>query len=134
MDAHPVVLFDGVCNLCNAVVNFVIDHDPDAMFRFAALQSDAARDRLAALGEPPPPPDPQTFLLLDEGTVYRESTAALLLLGKLRGPLRLMKVFLFVPRPIRDGVYRFIARHRYGWFGRTEACRMPTAELKARFL
>jgi predicted DCC family thiol-disulfide oxidoreductase YuxK len=134
MDQHPVVLFDGVCNLCNASVNFIIDRDPTAQFRFAALQSDVARERLTELGQPPPPTTPESILLLEGGHLYSESTAALRIAGHLRGPWRLLKALLVVPRPLRDAVYRLIARNRYAWFGRTDACRVPTPELKARFL
>lgn len=130
----PVVLFDGVCNLCNGFVNYLIDRDPDAVLRFAALQSEVARERLAALGELPPAPEPQSVLLIEDGRVYHRSTAALRVLGHLRSPVRFLKVLLIVPVPVRDVVYRFVARHRYRWFGRTEACRMPTPELKKRFL
>jgi predicted DCC family thiol-disulfide oxidoreductase YuxK len=132
--SHPVVLFDGVCNLCNASVNAVIDRDPDGRFHFASLQSPAARSLLAGLGAQPPPRDPDSVLLVQDGHVYRESTAALRIARQLRGPSRLLGAFLVVPRPLRDVIYRFVARHRYGWFGKAEACRVPTPDLAARFL
>jgi predicted DCC family thiol-disulfide oxidoreductase YuxK len=130
----PLVLFDGVCNLCNASVSFIIDHDPQSLFRFAALQSDAGRARLAAVGGPLPEGDPESIVLLDSGRVFTESTAALQIARHLSGPIRLTVVFLLIPRVIRDAVYRFIARHRYRWFGRTAACRVPTPEVRSRFL
>jgi predicted DCC family thiol-disulfide oxidoreductase YuxK len=131
---HPLILFDGVCNLCNASVNYVIDRDPAALFRFASLQSDTAEKRLGALGVVLPKGDPDSILLIEDGRVYRESTAALRIARLLKGPARWWAVFQIVPRPIRDAVYQFIARHRYRWFGRTDACRVPTPELASRFL
>ena len=126
---HPVVLFDGVCNLCNRAVQFIIRRDPAGTFHFASLQSDAARTlvgpRATAL---------DTFLLWEEGNVYDRSTAALRVARRLRGPVRLLTVFVVVPRPIRNAVYNLIARRRYQWFGRREECMVPTPELRARFL
>ncbi|QRK11617.1 thiol-disulfide oxidoreductase DCC family protein [Archangium violaceum] len=129
----PVVLFDGVCNLCNGVVNFIIDRDPSARFRFAALQSTQAAVLLAPLGRVPEA-DPQSFILVEDGRVYERSSAALRVARKLPGAWKLFYVFVVVPTPLRDAVYRFIARNRYRWFGKADACRMPTPELRARFL
>lgn len=128
-----VVLFDGVCNLCNGVVNFIIDRDPSARFRFAALQSTQAAALLAPLGRVPEV-DPQSFILVEDGRVYERSSAALRVARKLPGAWKLFYAFVVVPTPIRDAVYRFIARNRYRWFGKADACRMPTPELRARFL
>ncbi|QSQ18702.1 thiol-disulfide oxidoreductase DCC family protein [Pyxidicoccus parkwayensis] len=128
-----VVLFDGVCNLCNGAVNFIIDRDPSSHFRFAALQSAQATALLAPLGRVPEA-EPQSFILVEDGRVYERSSAALRVARKLPGAWKLFYAFIVVPRPIRDVVYRFIARNRYRWFGKAEACRMPTPELRARFL
>lgn len=128
-----VVLFDGVCNLCNGAVNFIIDRDPSARFRFAALQSDQAAGLLAPLGRVPEA-EPSSFVLVEDGRVYERSTAALRVARKLPGAWKLFYAFIIVPRPLRDAVYRFVARNRYRWFGKAEACRMPTPELRARFL
>jgi predicted DCC family thiol-disulfide oxidoreductase YuxK len=128
-----VVLFDGVCNLCNGAVNFIIDRDPSARFRFAALQSTQAAALLAPLGRVPEV-EPQSFILVEDGRVYERSTAALRIARKLPGAWKLLYAFVVVPRPLRDVVYRFVARNRYRWFGKAEACRMPTPELRARFL
>jgi predicted DCC family thiol-disulfide oxidoreductase YuxK len=133
-DADPVVLFDGVCNLCDATVAFIIDRDPGARFRFAALQSEAGRRLLAGVGVTLPAGDPASVYLLENGCLYDRSTAALRIARRLRGPAKLLFAFVVVPRPLRNLVYRFIARHRYRWFGRTEACRRPTPALAARFL
>lgn len=133
-DLPPLVLFDGVCNLCNASVRFIIDRDPEARFRFAPLQGEAARARLAALGVPLPGGDPESILLVEDGRVYARSTAALCIARRLRGPARLAWAFIVVPRPLRDLVYRLVARTRYRVFGRSDECLLPTPALKARFL
>jgi len=131
---HPVILFDGVCNLCNFWVNFIIDRDPQARFRFAALQSDAGRAVMTTHGLAVPSGDPESILFIDSGTLYSESTAALRIARHLHGLWKCAAILLVVPRPIRDAGYRFIARHRYRWFGRSDQCRVPTAELRRRFL
>ncbi|WP_210518559.1 thiol-disulfide oxidoreductase DCC family protein [Hymenobacter terricola] len=134
--APDTILFDGVCNLCNGFVQFVIRHDPNAHFRFAALQSDAARALLAAQGIAPAalPAEPESVLLLSGGQLYSHSTAVLRIARGLGGGWRLAALGWVLPRAWRDAVYRFIARHRYRWFGREESCMLPTPALKARFL
>jgi predicted DCC family thiol-disulfide oxidoreductase YuxK len=129
-----VVLFDGVCNLCNGAVNFLIDRDPRGELRFAALQSPAAVALLRSLGHAPPSPEPDSILLVEDGRVYERSTAAIRIARHLGGAWRLLAVLVVVPRPLRDAVYRFIAAHRYRWFGKADTCRIPTPELQARFL
>lgn len=131
---HPVVLFDGVCNLCDATVNFLIDHDPGDVLRFTALQSEPGRALLAARGVTAPEGDPDSILLVEGDRVWTHSDAALRIAARLPAPWRWARAFLIVPRFARDAVYRFIARNRYRWFGRTEMCRMPTPALRARFL
>lgn len=130
-DTPPVVLFDGVCNLCNGAVNFLIDRDPKAHLRFAALQSDAARAILEQHGHPN---ELDTLVFVDRHGVSIRSTAVLRLVRHLPWYWQPFRVFWLIPRPLRDGVYRWIARNRYRWFGKREACRMPTPELKRRFL
>jgi predicted DCC family thiol-disulfide oxidoreductase YuxK len=135
--ASPIVLFDGVCNLCNAAVNFILDHERSGELRFASLQSDAARALLAEHGAPVEQlgqGDPDTMVLLEGGRLFDRSAAALRIARRLRWPWRALAVFLIVPRPLRDLVYRFVARNRYRWFGKSDACRMPSPELRARFL
>jgi predicted DCC family thiol-disulfide oxidoreductase YuxK len=129
---HALVLFDGVCNLCNGTVNFIIDHDPDGYFRFAPLQSDEAQERLA--GTDAAGADLDTIVLVEDGTAYVRSTAALRIARRLTAPWPLLSLFLAVPRPLRDAVYDWIATHRYDWFGRRDQCRLPTPALKDRFL
>jgi predicted DCC family thiol-disulfide oxidoreductase YuxK len=130
--SHALVLFDGVCNLCNGAVNFIIDHDPEAYFRFAPLQSDAAQDHLRGTAAAGTTLD--TIVLVEEGTPYVRSTAALRIARRLTAPWPLLYLFIAVPRPLRDAVYNGIARHRYDWFGQRDQCRLPTPDLKARFL
>ena len=132
--AH-VILFDGVCTLCNGFVQFVIRHDPEGRFRFAALQSEAARDLLTAQGLPAPPTtEPESVLLLSGGRLYSHSTAVLRIAAQLGGIWRLAAVGGVLPRAWRDALYRFVARNRYRWFGRQENCLLPTPELRNRFL
>lgn len=130
--SHPVVLFDGVCNLCNGAVNFLIDRDPAATLRFAALQSPAGRTLLAERGMNPEAPD--SVVLVDSEGVWTESDAALRIARCLGWPWRAGAALRAIPRIARDPAYRFIARNRYRWFGRQEACRIPTPELRDRFL
>jgi predicted DCC family thiol-disulfide oxidoreductase YuxK len=128
----PVVLFDGVCNLCNHTVNFIIDHDPAGYFRFAALQSDAAKPLLERCGLS------SDFLggivLYENGRCFKGSTAALRILKQLGGIWWLLYGLIIVPRPVRDSVYEWIIRHRYQWFGKRTSCRVPTPDLEIRFL
>ena len=134
--APDTILFDGVCNLCNGFVQFIIRHDPKGRFRFVALQSEAAQTLLAAHGLPPTPPTvaPDSVLLLSQGQLYSHSTAVLRIAQGLGGVWQLAGAGRVLPRAWRDALYRFVARHRYRWFGRQESCPVPTPELKARFL
>ena len=128
----PVVLFDGVCNLCNGSVRFVIERDPHKHFQFAPLQSETATTLIAGTADPLAMPD--SIVLVDEGRLYVRSTAALRIARRLRFPWPLLRVFMAVPRPLRDWVYDVIARHRYGWFGKRDTCMVPTKEIRDRFL
>ncbi|TDI69462.1 MAG: thiol-disulfide oxidoreductase DCC family protein [Bacteroidetes bacterium] len=132
MQTQATILFDGVCNLCNASVNFVIDRDRNAYFQFGALQSDEGVELLREASYPDGYLD--SILLIENGRVYRESEAALRIVRHLTGLWPLLYGFRMVPRWIRDGIYAWIARNRYQWFGRRDECRIPTPELKARFL
>ncbi|MFD1293887.1 thiol-disulfide oxidoreductase DCC family protein [Lutibacter holmesii] len=127
-----IVLFDGVCNLCNSSVNFIIKHDTTNQFLFASLQSDAAKDLL--LQFPSKKYNFNSVLLIENGVIYDKSTAALLILKHLQTNLKLLIYFKYLPLPIRDGVYNFIAKHRYQWFGKQKKCMLPTPKLKQRFL
>jgi predicted DCC family thiol-disulfide oxidoreductase YuxK len=127
-----IVLFDGKCNLCNGSVKFIIKRDPATQFHFASLQSDFARKIVEEHGGNPD--DLDTILLLEGDRLYNRSSAALRIAKRLRAPWPLLAVFLVIPAPLRDLVYRFIARNRYRWFGKTESCMIPTAAIRARFL
>jgi predicted DCC family thiol-disulfide oxidoreductase YuxK len=133
-DEHPVVLFDGVCNVCNRAVNFIIDRDPEGKFRFASLQSEVARRILEAFGHTVPPGDPVTIVVIDRSRLYKWSGAMLRIARHMRGAWPLLMVLLVVPRPARDALYRWAAARRYRWFGKSDTCRVPTQELRARFL
>ena len=128
-----VILFDGVCNLCNGFVQFVINRDPTGRFHFTSLQSEAGRKLLATYGLPPVI-EPETVILIENGQVYTHSTAALRILRQLSGLWPWLYAAIVVPRPARDWVYRFVARHRYQWFGHRDACMLPTPALRQRFL
>lgn len=133
---HALVLFDGVCNLCNGAVNFIIDRDPVGYFRFAALQSEEAAPLLARFGRPPvaSATAPDSIVLIEGGRLYERSGAALRIARRLRGPWPLLYAFVAVPKPLRDAAYGWIAANRYRWFGKEDACRLPTPGLRARFL
>ena len=126
------ILFDGVCNLCNGFVRFVVRRDPAARFRFAALQSPAAAALLREAGVASPLPD--SVILVEDGRVYLRSGAALRIARGLRFPWPLAYAAIVVPRFIRDRVYDAVAARRYRWFGRRDVCMVPTPELQKRFL
>ena len=132
--AAPLVLFDGVCNLCNTTVQWLIERDPEGRLSFASLQSHAAKAALAEAGAVDPAELPDSFVLIDERGVHVRSTAALRMASRLGFPFSLARAAFVVPRPIRDAVYRTVARNRYRWFGRRDTCMRPTPELKSRFL
>ncbi len=132
---RPVILFDGVCNLCNSAVQWVIERDKEGRFDFAALQSSAARRELEAImsaGEIDALPD--SIVLLDSDGVHTRSAAALRIVRGLGSRYALLRLGIILPRPIRDAIYNLIARKRYGWFGRRDACMTPSPDLAARFL
>lgn len=130
---HPILLYDGVCNLCNGVTQFVIRRDPaPGKFRFAALQSDAGRALLRKHGLPEDSLD--TFVMVEKGRAYLRSTAGLHVLRGLGFPWSVAYPLILVPRALRDAVYDWIARNRYSWFGRQESCVVPTPEIRSRFL
>ncbi|SDS38553.1 thiol-disulfide oxidoreductase DCC family protein [Christiangramia echinicola] len=128
-----IVLFDGVCNLCDDAVQRIIKHDRKDIFRFASLQSDFGKELVAERGLDPEELD--SIILIDPGVAYyKKSTAALEISRELSGGFSLLKNFLFIPESLRDGIYDFIANNRYKWFGKKEQCMIPTPELKAKFL
>ncbi|MBV8251182.1 MAG: thiol-disulfide oxidoreductase DCC family protein [Chitinophaga sp.] len=132
MKDNGIILFDGVCNFCNASVNFVIRHDRQGYFRFAPLQSAIAADLSQQYGFDTSAQS--SFILVENGKVYTKSTAALRVAKKLNFPVRLLYIFMIVPAFIRNGVYSWIARNRYRWFGKKDACMVPTPDIRSRFM
>jgi predicted DCC family thiol-disulfide oxidoreductase YuxK len=135
---HPLVLVDGYCTLCDRSVRFLLPRDPAGHFRFASLDSPAARARIDAWQQRTGTmvtPLPESVLLLDDDGLHVRSEAALRIAARLTAPWPLLaRVARLVPRVVRDGVYNIIARHRYRWFGRRDTCLTPTPEYRARFL
>ncbi len=131
-DELPVVLFDGVCNVCDGTVDFLIRRDPAAHLRFAALQSDVGQRLMRQHGLDDPSID--SIVLVEGGEAYVRSTAMLRIVRHLRFPWRALSVLAVIPRILRDPLYAAFARRRYRWFGKRDACRMPTAADRERFL
>ena len=127
-----IILFDGVCNLCNGFVQFVIQHDPAGQFKFTSLQSDKGQELLKNLPDAYRQIDSVVFL--ENGRFYQKSAAALRIIRRLSGAWPLLYVLMILPPFLRDWLYSFVARNRYRWFGQQESCMLPTPELKARFL
>lgn len=128
-----IILFDGVCNLCESSVQFVIKRDSRQCFRFAALQS-ATGQRLMNDYDLQKYPDLSAVVLIENGKAYRKSAAALRIVRRLDGAWPLLAGFLILPRPLTDLVYDFIGHRRYRWFGKKSHCWVPDASLKKRFL
>jgi predicted DCC family thiol-disulfide oxidoreductase YuxK len=129
---NNLILFDGVCNLCNALVQFVIRHDANGKFRFAPIQSEIGREIFER--HDLDPDDLQTFVFMMERRMFLRSDAAIEVASRFGGAWAILRVFLLVPRSLRDFIYSFIARHRYQWFGRKDVCMIPTPEIRERFL
>lgn len=128
-----IILFDGVCNLCDSSVQYVIKHDKKDIFRFVALQSDLGQKILKHIGINPIHTD--SVVLYEPGiSYYYKSTAALQISKGLSGVFTLARVFTLLPTVISDTIYDYIAKNRYKWYGKKEACMIPTSELKAKFL
>lgn len=127
-----ILLFDGLCNLCDHSVQFVIKRDPSRKFVFSSLQSDISESFLNS--QPKSIKYCDSIILITESKVYTKSTAAILTANKLKGIWFLMSMFLIFPRPIRDAIYDAIAKRRYHWFGKLDSCRVATKEEKDLFL
>ncbi len=130
--SFPIILFDGVCNVCSGAVQFVIKHDPKHQFRFASLQSELGKQILAENKLNTPEVD--SIVLWEDGKVSIKSTAALKIARKLNGLWPSLYGFMIIPAFIRNAVYDWVARNRYQWFGKKETCWIPTKELSALFL
>ncbi|PJN48029.1 hypothetical protein PAEAM_61600 [Paenibacillus sp. GM1FR] len=129
---HPIVLVDGVCHFCQGLTKWIIKRDPEGKYHFASLQSDVAKELLKKGNLSTDSMD--TFVLIENGKYYTRSTAALRLAKGLKFPYPLLYVFIIIPKFIRNVVYNWVARNRYRWFGKDEACMLPTPEIKDRFL
>ena len=134
---HPIILFDGQCGLCARSVRFIAARDRAGTFRFAPLHGITATRECARLGVTrpiPPKADPGTMILIDGDRALTRSDAALAIAARLTLPWRLFTVLRIVPKPLRDGIYRWVARNRYRWFGSSDRCPAPAPELRARLL
>jgi predicted DCC family thiol-disulfide oxidoreductase YuxK len=132
MNDQPIILFDGVCNFCNSAVNFTLRKNTKANIMFAPMQSEVGQKLLQQHNLPAD--DMQSFIFIENGKAYKQSTAALKACSHLRRLWPLCYGFIIVPRFIRDGIYNWIAKNRYKWFGIRQQCMIPTPEVKARFL
>lgn len=128
----PILLFDGACNLCNGAVTWIIEHDTKGLFKFASLQSQAAKDAVSATKSPSVMAD--SVVLIDNDKIYTRMDAAIGIARRLGLPWSLLSIAGILPKGIRDGLYDFVARNRYRWFGQRTLCLVPTPDLRERFL
>ena len=133
---EAVILFDGYCRLCDASVGFILRRDRKGRFRFAPLQSAAAKELLAPVNGPQEGGSAETdsVVLIEGGRSYVKSAAVLRIVRRLGGLWPVLWLAVAIPRPVRDALYDWVARNRAAWFGRRESCRFPTEEERARFL
>lgn len=132
MNSKKIILFDGVCNLCNASIQKVIENDEKNIFQFASLQSEFGQEFLKKREFSQ---DEYNSMILIEGDkFYTRSDAALRIGKELKGIYKISAVLLWVPRFVRNGVYNLVAKNRYKWFGKKESCWLPTPELKQKFI
>ncbi|AWX46199.1 Alpha-N-acetylgalactosaminidase [Flagellimonas maritima] len=128
-----IILFDGVCNLCNSSIQFVIKRDKKDIFRYAALQSQVGQKLIDERAIDISKVD--SIILVEPGVAYyTKSDAALNIAKSFGGVWKIVNVFTWIPKSFRDAVYNFVARNRYRWFGQKDACMIPTPELRAKFL
>ncbi|MBP9191819.1 MAG: thiol-disulfide oxidoreductase DCC family protein [Ignavibacteria bacterium] len=130
--SEKIILFDGVCNLCNSSVNFIIDHDKNNVFKFASLQSDAGQEILKKQNLNTK--DFDSIIFYDNGSIYTQSSAVLRIVKYFPGLWKYLYAFIIVPPFMRNFLYNIIAVNRYKWFGKKDSCRIPTPELKSKFL
>jgi predicted DCC family thiol-disulfide oxidoreductase YuxK len=127
-----IILFDGVCNLCNTAVQFIISHDSEGHFFFAALQSEAGQEILDKFNLSKT--EFNSFIYVREGKVYQRSRAALSVLKDLGSWWKILYVFIVIPYPLRDLIYDMVAKYRYKIFGKRASCMIPTPDLQKKFL
>ncbi|MFS0644468.1 thiol-disulfide oxidoreductase DCC family protein [Siminovitchia sp. 179-K 8D1 HS] len=128
---HPIVLFDGECNFCDASVQFIIKNDPKGNIHFASLQSDIGQKLLKAQNVPS---HVDSMIVIEEDKVYYKSAAVLRIGRYLNAPWKWLYPLIMIPSPIRNPFYDLIAKNRYKWFGKKESCMLPPPEVRARFL
>ncbi|MFW6320344.1 MAG: thiol-disulfide oxidoreductase DCC family protein [Halohasta sp.] len=131
-DEHPVLLFDGVCNLCNGTIQYLIPRDPAGKLRYAPLQSSIGETVREATGLSPD--DLETVVLVDDGKAYTKSDAAIRVGEHLGGVYRLLSLGRLVPRGLRNRIYDLVAENRYDWFGRKDQCMVPDEDVSDRFV
>jgi len=131
VNEHPIILFDGVCNFCNGAVNFIIKRDKERVFRFAPLQSEVGQELLK---EYHLPTKMESFVLICKGKAYKKTSAALQIASILGGAWKITGVLWILPPFARDWAYTIIANNRYKWFGKKDACMIPTPEIRSLFL
>ncbi|MGP7817068.1 thiol-disulfide oxidoreductase DCC family protein [Niallia sp. 01092] len=131
MKLKKIILFDGVCNLCSASVQFIIKRDPNGIFAFSSLQSETGQK---LLNEYKINNHLDSLVLIADGTYYKKSDAVLQICRQLNGGWKFFYVLKIIPSFIRDPFYHYIASNRYKWFGKKEICMLPTKEIKNRFL
>lgn len=131
-DNHKIILFDGVCNLCNGAINFVIKKDKKNIFKFAPLQSEEGKELTSRFNIDTSKVD--SIILIDGDKYYEKSSAALHIAKNLEKAYPLLFGFMVVPKFIRNSVYDYVATNRYKWFGKKESCMIPTEELKSKFI
>jgi predicted DCC family thiol-disulfide oxidoreductase YuxK len=130
-EQNPIILFDGVCNLCNGTVDFLLKHDSKKQFRFASIQSEAAQLLFRKFQIPA---ETDSVILIKSNKVYFESDAAIEIAGMLSFPWKMVAVFRIIPKKMRDNIYRRIAKNRYRWFGKRDICRIPAPMEKDSFI
>ncbi|MEM7009481.1 MAG: thiol-disulfide oxidoreductase DCC family protein [Thermodesulfobacteriota bacterium] len=128
----PVILFDGVCNLCTGSVNFIIQRDPKAVYRFASLQSETGKALMSEFNLANE--DFDSLILFENGKSYIKSTAVIKISRHLSGLWPLFRLLIAIPKPIRDYFYDIVAKNRYKWFGKKQTCMVPSADIEMRFL
>ena len=129
---NNIVIFDGVCNLCNWAVRFIIKHDSRSIFTFASAQSETGKEILSRFEIDTP--EPESVSLLQNGSLLKKSSTALTIATELDGFWKYLAFLRVIPRPVRDIVYDWVARNRYRWFGKRNICMMPSKETENRFL
>jgi predicted DCC family thiol-disulfide oxidoreductase YuxK len=126
---NPVIIFDGVCRLCNGFINFIIKHDRKKIFRFATLQGNFYKSLSETLAT-----DQQSVILYTGDKIFTKSDAALKILAMLGYPFRAAAILFLIPAPFRNAIYSIISRYRFSWFGKTKSCRMPGKDEEKLFI